>query len=122
MMKVMIVDDHADMRRVLISIVQESVNEPVEIVEIATGEDAISGYVLHQPDCVLMDIELKKMDGFETTSKISKQYPEAKVIFVSSHDKKKFRKYSETLKRTGFVSKDNLFDLKPILQTIITNK
>ena len=119
-MKIMIVDDHADMRRVLKSILKGSIKETCDIVECDSGEDALLGYGFHNPDCVLMDIELKKMDGFETSSKISERYPSAKIVFVSSHDTLKFRKYAEKLHAIGFVSKDNLSDIPPILQTINT--
>ena len=56
----MIVDDHADMRRMLKSFLVLVLSEPFEIIECESGEQAVSEYALQHPDCVLMDFELKK--------------------------------------------------------------
>lgn len=112
----MIVDNHTDMRKVLASIVTSSFSTSLEVFECASGEDALIGYKLHQPDVVIMDIELKSMSGFDTTTQIRNLDSEAKIIFVSSYDSQKFRKHAEKLNAIGFVSKDKLSDIQPILK------
>lgn len=116
-MKVMIVDDHADMRRVLKNTVTFLAPEQVEFVECESGEEAVLSYQKNIPDWVLMDIELQGIDGFETTSRISEAYPEAKIVFVSSHSSQTFRKQAEKLNAYGFVSKDRLSDIKELIQS-----
>lgn len=115
-MKIMIVDDHADIRRLMKSILSAGIQESLEIFECESGEEAFLRYQEYLPDWVLMDIELQGMDGFETTSRLSVAHPEAKIVFVSSHDTKKFRKHAEKLKAIGFVSKHQLSDIKEIFQ------
>lgn len=117
----MIVDDHADMRRVLRNVVSLSTANPDEIFECESGEEAIGKYILLHPDCVLMDIELTGINGFEAIEKIYSQDPHANVVVVTSHDTLSFRKRAEKLQVKGFITKDNLTDINQILQTI-TNK
>lgn len=117
-MKIMIVDDHEDMRRVLRNIVSISTEGPVEIIECDSGEDAVRQYILQHPDFVLMDIQLKGMSGFEAIEKINLHDENAKVIIVTSHDMASFRKKAEQLYVKGCISKENLSEITPIIQTL----
>ncbi len=121
-MKIMIVDDHADMRRVLRSIVSFSAVKPTEIIECESGEAAVGKYIVHHPDCVLMDVELKDMNGFEATERIYTQDSNANVVIVTSYDTPAFRARAERLHVKGFISKDKLSDIKQILQNITYNR
>lgn len=119
-MKIMIVDDHPDMRRVLKNIVTLAFNEPVEIFECECGEDAIMEYAQIEPDAVLMDIEIQSMSGFNVTEEIYKLNEDAKVIIVTSYNTPTFRRKAKQLQTYGFVCKDNLSDLNQLLQNITT--
>lgn len=114
-MKIMIVDDHADMRRVLCDVAKNSFAEAIEIMECETGEAAIAQYPLQKPDWVLMDVELKSMSGFKVTEEIYSYDKKAKVIIVTSFDTPTFRRKAKKLKVQGFVSKDDLSDMNNIL-------
>ncbi len=116
----MIVEDHADMRRMLRNMISFSTELPIETIECESGEEALECYLIHQPDCVLMDIELKNMNGFETTEEILKQDINAKVIFVTSYDSFTFRKKAKQLRAKGFISKENLSDINKLLNKVIT--
>jgi len=114
----MIVDDHADMRRVLKHIVSQSETEIEEFIECAHGEEALSNYKTHKPDCVLMDIELKSMSGFQVVEEIYGEDPDAKIIMVTSYDTPTFRRKAKELHTEGFVCKDNLKELNQLLLNI----
>lgn len=49
-----------------------------------SGEDALAQYDSVKPDVVTMDIIMPGMDGLETAQAILGEYPEAKIIMVSS--------------------------------------
>ncbi|MEP0007531.1 MAG: response regulator [Balneola sp.] len=119
-MKIMIVEDHPDMRRMLKNIISFSTVSELETIECESGEEALESYSIHKPDCVLMDIELKNMNGFKTTEGILKLDVNAKVIFVTSHDTLTFRKKAEQLRARGFISKENLSDINKLLNKVIT--
>ena len=114
----MIVDDHPAMRRVLRNMVSYSFAKDVEFVEFSSGEQAVEQYAIQQPDCVLMDIELTAMNGFQATEKICNQDPKAFVVIVTSHDTPSFRKRANELLVKGYVVKENLHEICPILETI----
>lgn len=49
-----------------------------------SGEDALEAYGQVMPDVVTMDIIMPGMDGLETAQALLQEYPEARVIMVSS--------------------------------------
>jgi len=121
-MKIMIVDDHIDMRRVLKIIISNSFSTPLDILECESGEEAVLTFQKSIPDIILMDIELKKMDGFEATALIREQDPTASIIFVSGNDTSNFRAKAKELNATGFVSKNNLLEITPLLSSLINQQ
>ena len=84
MIKVTIVDDHELVRTGIIRILKD---EPdLEIVaEASSGEEAIQLVKQHQPDVVLMDVNMPGIGGFEATRKLIQMYPDLKVIVVTIH-------------------------------------
>ncbi|MDR9416550.1 MAG: response regulator transcription factor [Gracilimonas sp.] len=114
-MKIMIVEDHADMRRMLNNIITNSFTDQVEVIECENGEEAILQYPVSRPDCVLMDIELKSMSGFKVIEEIYGHNADARVIMVTTYYTPTFRRKAEILNVKGFVSKDKLSDLQQLL-------
>jgi two-component system chemotaxis response regulator CheY len=110
-MKFLIVDDSAQMRRCI----KDSLTSAVETVECRDGLEAIAAFAQHRPDWVLMDIEMKPVDGLAATRQIKAHWPEAKVIFVTSHDQPRFREAASQLKVEGYVIKDNLEQINQIV-------
>ena len=116
----MIVDDHGDMRRVLKSIVTLSLGQDADtIIECDCGEEAVLQYEEHLPDFILMDLQLKHMDGFETIKKIRSRNASAEVIMVTSFDTPSIRLKAKELNVREFVNKENLSEISHILKSII---
>lgn len=121
-MKIMIVDDHRGMRLVLKNFIEHVISEPVEIIECESGEEAVKEYPIQLPDCVLMDIELHQMNGFQATEIIHTYDQKANIIIVTGHDIQSISRKSRELPVLGFVSKQNLIELKPLLHTLSGKK
>ncbi len=107
-MRYMIVDDNAGMR----SMIRQFVCTPTDaVVECGDGGQAVTTYDEFHPDLVLMDIEMTPMDGFSATERIRQGHPDARIIFISSHDTDAMRSKAFSLQAEGFVHKENLTDL-----------
>ena len=81
-MRVLVVDDFEPFRRLLCSILQDK-PELQTIVEGSDGVEAIELAEALQPDLILLDIGLPKLDGIEAARKIRELAPRSKIIFVS---------------------------------------
>lgn len=114
-MKILIVDDHADMRKMIKSVLMSVGRKSEDFIECESGEEAILQYGNHHPDFVLMDIHLKQMNGFMATEQIMKNDPQAKVIFISSFHSPSIVNQVNKFHTLGFVSKDNLAELEKFL-------
>tara|TARA_R100001143_G_scaffold63036_1_gene68222 strand:+ start:23784 stop:24149 length:366 start_codon:yes stop_codon:yes gene_type:complete len=121
-MKIMIVDDHQGIRLVLKKHLELAISDQYEVIECESGEEAVKEYMLHDPNCVLMDFELIQMNGYQASEIILRQDPKAKIIMVTSHDILSMRKKAAKLPIVDFVSKENLSELAPILNTLLNKK
>lgn len=54
------------------------------IAEANDGKDAVEKALSLKPDIILMDLVMKQMDGIEATKLIMNEWPEAKIIIVTS--------------------------------------
>lgn len=81
--RILLVDDHAIVRKGLRALLTEI--DDVEVVgEAADGEQAIAQAAALQPDVILMDIVMPNMDGIEATQQITRRQPEARVLALTS--------------------------------------
>ena len=67
----MIVDDHAEMRRLLRTMLGELASE---FTECADGAQAVAEFARQRPDWTIMDIAMQGMNGLEATRRILKQF------------------------------------------------
>jgi two-component system, NarL family, response regulator LiaR len=83
MIRVLFVDDH-EMVRIGVSSYL-SAQPDIEVVgEADDGKKGVELALQLRPDIILMDLVMKEMDGIEATRQIIEQWPEAKVIIVTS--------------------------------------
>ena len=83
--RIMVVDDHFVVRIGLAGSINIEPDMVVE-TEVSTGQQAVLQYRKLRPDIVLMDLKLPGMDGIETTSAICKEFQDAAIIMLSTHD------------------------------------
>ncbi len=113
MMKVLIVDDNEKVRQVVRDYLPASVRE---IYECADGIEALEIYQRHQPDWVLMDWEMPEMNGITAIREIIARYPNANICMVTAFDDEDIRTAALSAGASGFVLKDNLFELETIVR------
>lgn len=81
--KVMLADDHLVVRMGLAAII--SLEKDLTVVaEAENGEDAVRLAAEKQPDVIVMDLMMPKLDGAQATAQIVAANPEAKVIILTT--------------------------------------
>jgi CheY-like chemotaxis protein len=110
----LIVDDSERMRRMIKSLVKGIV---AQVYECSDGSEASDAYRNHHPDWVLMDIEMKEMDGITATRQIKTAFPEARIVIVSNYDSDDLRRAASDAGACGYVVKENLIEVRRILST-----
>lgn len=115
-MCLLVVEDSPEMRRVIRRMLGGVADE---IVECGDGSEALAAYVSAQPDWVLMDIEMGGLDGISATRQITTTYPEARILIVTSHGDEPLREAARAAGACGYVMKENLFELKRLLQASV---
>ena len=83
--RVMLVDDHPAFRTGMAALIE---NEPdlKVVAEAGDGREALGLYREKTPDVVLMDLRLPGMGGAEATLAIRKEFPDARVIVLTTFD------------------------------------
>ena len=85
MIKVMIADDQELIRQSL-QIVLE-MKEGIEVTATAKdGREVIQEVRKDKPDVILMDVRMPEMDGVQCTQIIKEQYPDIKIIILTTFD------------------------------------
>jgi two-component system NarL family response regulator len=82
--RILVVDDHFMVRMGLAASLNVEPDMQV-VAEASTGEQAIALYREHVPQVVIMDCRLPGMNGSQTTALIMKEFPQAKVLMLSTH-------------------------------------
>jgi DNA-binding NarL/FixJ family response regulator len=83
--RILSVDDHDLVRKGIAAIL--STEPDLELVAAAScGAEALALFRQHQPDVTLMDLRLSDMSGSEVTAAIRQEFPEARIIALTSYD------------------------------------
>lgn len=80
MVKILLVDDHDDVREVLSDVLER---EGHDITEASDGDDAVKHIRAEDYDLVITDIMMPNKNGFELISEIRVLKPEIKIIAIS---------------------------------------
>jgi DNA-binding NarL/FixJ family response regulator len=85
LIRIMIVEDHAIVRQGLVALLR-MVPDFAIVAEASDGRKAIELYRAHQPDITLMDLRLPQMNGVETIGRIRIDFPQARIIVLTTFD------------------------------------
>jgi DNA-binding NarL/FixJ family response regulator len=119
---VLLVDDYEPWRRFerLTLLAQKDLQI---IGEAADGDEAIQTVVELQPEVILLDISLPRLNGIEAARRIAKVAPNSKILFVTENRSTDMAEEALSTGAAGFVIKsDAARELLPAIKTVLEGK
>lgn len=111
-MKIMIVDNDDRTRQMVKSSLMYM---PEFICECQDGAEALQIYDLFEPDWVLMDADMRGLDGVTAGERIVRKHPEARIVLFGPSDDGPHRISAREAGVVGFVSKERLAEINRYL-------
>ena len=112
---IVIVDDNAQIRTLMREITAQEPDFQV-VGEAEDGAEAICLAQALQPDIVLLDLVMPRVNGLEALRRIKAARPETKVIIVTVHDEDAYRQAAVDSGADAFLLKKTLVTI--LLPTI----
>ena len=105
MIKVLIADDQELIRESLKIIL--GAHDNIEIVGVVgNGYEVLETLKKHKVDIILMDIRMPKMDGVYCTKVVKEQYPEIKIVILTTFDDDEYIFSALKYGASGYLLKD----------------
>lgn len=101
---ILLADDHQLLRAGLKLLLQRYAELEV-IGESADGEETLAFCNQRQPDLLLLDLSMPKMNGLECMKEIKSRYPKTKIIVLSMHEDETYIREAMTSGASAYVHK-----------------
>ena len=120
-MKIIIVDDDCLVSGALKTILEA--NPDIQVAATGSdGKEACSLYKEYLPDILLMDIRMKGMDGLEASRKILGEFPEAKILLLTTFSDDEYIIKALRLGTKGYLLKQDYASILPALQAVYSGQ
>jgi len=118
---IVIADDFAEFRRLVRSKLR---GDGFHIVaEAADGLEAVAKAAMLQPDVVLLDIQMPKLNGLEAATQIRSIAPQSKILFVSQNTDPDIVQSAMSDGAAGYLCKSKISrELVPAIEAAIAGK
>ncbi len=115
---ILVVEDHAPFRRLICTALQRRAE--FRTIEAADGAEAVQKAEDLQPDVVLLDINLPKLNGFEVAARIRTLAPDPRLIFLSQESSPDIVREAFRLGAHAYVQKHcTASDLLPAIDAVL---
>jgi len=120
--RIIIADDHAIFRAGLRQTIEENPNFKV-IAEASDGETALNLVLEHEPDVLVTDVSMPKMNGFQVAEELKEKQLPTNVVFLTMHDEEEIFSRAMDLDVKCYVLKDSaLVDINNCLNAVVANQ
>lgn len=120
MIQLMIVDDEPLFREFLLNFIPWEEYGFVIVAEAKNGLEALKLADEHQPDVVLTDINMPKMDGLEFANELLKVAPETAIVFITGHNEFDYARKAIRLGASDYILKP--FEKEELILTLLKLK
>jgi DNA-binding NarL/FixJ family response regulator len=103
--RVLLADDHALVRSGIRSLLEKMPGVEV-VAEASTGREALEMVKAKLPSLVLMDIAMAELGGLEALPRITKDFPDVKVVILSAHANEEYVIRALRSGAAGYMLKD----------------
>jgi DNA-binding NarL/FixJ family response regulator len=104
--RLLIADDHALVREGMRAMLASEQN--LEVVgEAENGREALELCRELRPDLILMDVRMPEMDGLAATREIKAEYPETRILILTTHESPEYLMDAIRAGASGYVLKDS---------------
>lgn len=104
--RILIVDDHPVVRHGLRNLLEVQPGWEV-IDEASDGLEALEKADRLNPDVILLDVSMPKMNGLEACRLIRKAVPESEILIVTQHDSPQMMREALEAGARGYIVKSN---------------
>jgi len=108
--KILIADDHQMIRTGVKLMLNSQDKISFEIFEVSDGNEVLKKYKAEKIDIILMDINMKFVNGIDATKEVIKFDPSAKIIILSMNNEMHIIENSIKAGAYGFLLKDSGMD------------
>jgi len=116
---ILIAEDHEALRITLRDWISASFAN-TNILEARDGEEAISVTVDQQPNVILMDISMPRVNGIEATRRIKKTVPNTEVVIVTVHENREYQSDAAAAGASAYIIKRKMgAELMPVLKRLL---
>ena len=106
MRNILLIDDHAVVRKGLKAILEEEYND-ITVHEAETGRDGIWHIREHNPEAVVLDIGLPDMNGLEVLKRIKLDWPKLPVLILSIYGEDQYGVRMMRSGASGYLAKSS---------------
>jgi DNA-binding NarL/FixJ family response regulator len=105
--KILLADDYPPVRRMIREIIEAQPNLQV-VGEFNDGRELLKYLESELAHLILMDISMPNLGGFEATLRIKENYPEVKVLILTTHKSKAYLEQAMALGAEGYLLKEEM--------------
>ena len=121
MYKIVIADDKMQEREYLRQFIEENYRWDLTILGVAhDGEEVLSLMTEKEPDLLLLDIQMPKIDGLEVAAQVSRSHPHVKVVLITAFAEFSYAKEAIRLGVSDYLLKPYTdVELKEVMDRVI---